>query len=205
VDVSPASRDFLLKKGTSEEYGARELKRTLHRHVTQPLATLVASGQLEPGAKVHFEVSENGESLALRTVKVDAVAPQQQRVEPTILIVDDNHQLLGFLKSELSQAGWEMLTAETSSEAQALFSEKRPATVLLDYMLGEDDGLKLGLQLIMQSPDTNIIVMTGGELGPEEQKICEQLDIPVLHKPFLASDVLHLIGYRLQRSAAASK
>src|SRR5438552_2057357 len=33
--VSPESRQFLLRKGTSDEYGARELKRTLHRQLTQ--------------------------------------------------------------------------------------------------------------------------------------------------------------------------
>jgi Cdc48 subfamily AAA family protein/ClpA/ClpB-like protein len=35
--VEPESRQFLLRKGTSEEYGARELKRTIHRKLVQPL------------------------------------------------------------------------------------------------------------------------------------------------------------------------
>ena len=43
---------FLLERGTSAEYGARELKRTIHRHLTQPLAALVAKGDVEPGAQV---------------------------------------------------------------------------------------------------------------------------------------------------------
>ena len=40
------------EKGTSAEYGARELNRTIHRHLTQPLATLVATNQVNPGARV---------------------------------------------------------------------------------------------------------------------------------------------------------
>jgi CheY-like chemotaxis protein len=204
LDVSANSRNFLLKTGTSEEYGARELKRTLHRHVTQPLATLVASGQVKPGACVHFNLSDDGESLVLHTTEpAETIATQPRRKNPTVLIVDDNHQLLHFLRSELAEAGWEMLTAETAQEAEEIFRRERPTTMLIDYMLGKDDGLKLGLHLISEAPETNIIIMTGGELAADEQSLCSQRDIPVLYKPFLVSDVLHLIGYRFQRSVSA--
>src|ERR1700691_4762410 len=40
LEVPFESRRFLLQKGTSAEYGARELNRTIHRHLTPPLATL---------------------------------------------------------------------------------------------------------------------------------------------------------------------
>ena len=39
--LSPAANRFLIERGTSPEYGARELKRTLHRHIIQPVAQLV--------------------------------------------------------------------------------------------------------------------------------------------------------------------
>src|SRR5918912_2071321 len=196
VDVPIESREFLLRKGTSEEYGARELKRTLHRHITQPLATLVASGQVEPGARMRFDLSDDGESLVITTVTEKKTDAAPQSPNPVVLIVDDNHQLLHFLKSELAQAGWEMLTAETAQQAREVFYRHRPNTVLLDYMLGETDGLQLGLQLQAQAPDTQFIIMTGGKLSSEEETICRERDFPVLHKPFLVNDILHLIGYR---------
>ena len=49
LEVPFDARGFLLEKGTSAEYGARELNRTIHRHLTQPLATLVATSQVESG------------------------------------------------------------------------------------------------------------------------------------------------------------
>jgi ATP-dependent Clp protease ATP-binding subunit ClpA len=52
VKVDAAARAFLLEKGTSSEYGARELKRTILRSLTQPIATLVAEGHIEAGATV---------------------------------------------------------------------------------------------------------------------------------------------------------
>src|SRR5580693_1485177 len=45
LEVPPETRQFLIEKGTSSEYGARELNRTIHRYLTQPLATLVAANQ----------------------------------------------------------------------------------------------------------------------------------------------------------------
>jgi ATP-dependent Clp protease ATP-binding subunit ClpA/ActR/RegA family two-component response regulator len=205
LDVPPESREFLLRKGTSEEYGARELKRTLHRHITQPLATLVASGQVEPGARMRFDLSDDEESLVINTVQEKKRDAAPLSPNPVVLIVDDNHQLLQFLKSELAQAGWEMLTAETAQEAREVFYRHMPNTVLLDYMLGDDDGLQLGLQLQAQAPPhTRFIIMTGGGLSPEEEAICQERDFPVLHKPFLVNDILHLIGYRFLSSATAS-
>jgi ATP-dependent Clp protease ATP-binding subunit ClpA len=65
IDVSDGAREFLLLKGTSEEYGARELKRVILRHVTQPLAAMVATGAILPGDVVHVDASENGERLTL--------------------------------------------------------------------------------------------------------------------------------------------
>jgi ATP-dependent Clp protease ATP-binding subunit ClpA len=64
VEVPPSSRRFLLQRGTSPEYGARELKRTLHRHVTQPLANMLTAGQIEPGSCVRLELDGQHERLA---------------------------------------------------------------------------------------------------------------------------------------------
>ncbi len=61
LDVDGEAKEFLLAKGTSSEYGARELKRTVLRSLTQPLAALLAGGAIEPGATVHarFVVEED--------------------------------------------------------------------------------------------------------------------------------------------------
>ncbi len=65
LEVPPPSRQFLLRKGTSEKYGARELKRTIHRHLVQPLAALVAAGEVEPEDCVRAELAEDSNGLRL--------------------------------------------------------------------------------------------------------------------------------------------
>jgi ATP-dependent Clp protease ATP-binding subunit ClpA len=62
LDVSVAARRYLLERGTSSEYGARELKRTILRELTQPLAAMVAKGEVAAEALVRVD---HGEGAAL--------------------------------------------------------------------------------------------------------------------------------------------
>src|SRR6266498_689119 len=98
IDVTQEAKQFLLDKGISQEYGARELKRTIHRQLTQPLATMVARGEILPGAQVTVSLKEAGETLS---IVCSGGALPAVRQTPTILIVDDNHDLLLFLAGQL--------------------------------------------------------------------------------------------------------
>jgi DNA-binding response OmpR family regulator len=79
-----------------------------------------------------------------------------------------------------------------------------PNAALLDYLLPDGNGVELGVQLQRRSSKVQIIVMTGAQLSPEEEAICQEYDFPVLRKPFLANDILNLIRARLFRSSAIS-
>src|SRR5260370_5135253 len=63
LEVPFEARQFLLRKGTSAEYGARELNRTIHRNLTQPLATMVATNQIAAGARVQVGVDDAEDKL----------------------------------------------------------------------------------------------------------------------------------------------
>ena len=200
LEVPPESRKFLLDKGTSPEYGARELNRTIHRHLTQPLATLVATNQVNPGARVRVEVGPDGESLNIRAVEQQpTVAP----ANPTVLLVDDNRDLLHFLERLMADAGWNLLTAESATEARRLMQENKPNAALLDFMLPDGNGVELGADFLRANANMLVIVMTGTILPPEEEALCEEHNFPVLRKPFLASDVMNMIRTRLVPTSGA--
>jgi DNA-binding NtrC family response regulator len=149
---------------------------------------------------LHVRLSDDQERLVIRAEQ-GRVAPSLQH--PTVLIVDDNRDLLLFLEHLLTQAGWTFLTAESAQQAREVFAQHLPNAVLLDYMLGDEDGVALSLEFQTQAPQTQVIIMTGGVLSPEEATICQERDIPILRKPFLADDILDLIRARLFRSLAA--
>ena len=198
LEVPPEARHFLLEKGTSAEYGARELNRTIHRHLTQPLATLVATNQVSAGAKVLVEIATDGTKLNLRsTASAGVPAP----ANPTVLLVDDNRDLLHFLERLMANDGWTLLTAESATEAKRLVEQHKPNAALLDYMLPDGNGVELGVEFLQSVPEMLVIVMTGTILPAEEEALCEEHNFPVLRKPFLASDVMNQIRSRLSPTA----
>lgn len=75
LDVAPKARRFLIQEGASEEYGARELKRTLHRRLVQPLAALIAAGEIQAGSRIRIDVSPRKNKLVIREISDDALAP----------------------------------------------------------------------------------------------------------------------------------
>lgn len=66
LDVPARTRRHLLRIGTSEEFGARELKRTLQRLLIQPLAVLISNGHIPPGSTIRCDVSETRSKLAFK-------------------------------------------------------------------------------------------------------------------------------------------
>jgi ATP-dependent Clp protease ATP-binding subunit ClpA len=60
LQCTVAGRNLLLDLGISVEFGARELKRTVQRNFIQPVAALVAQGQIPPGSSVVLD-AKNGE------------------------------------------------------------------------------------------------------------------------------------------------
>jgi ATP-dependent Clp protease ATP-binding subunit ClpA len=194
IEVPFETRQWLIERGTSPEYGARELKRIIHKHLTQPLATLVAKNQIEPGANVRVEIGPDQASLTLRaTSNGEEPAPSH----PTVLLVDDNRDLLQFLERLMAESGWELMAAESAGEARKMVAKRKPNAALLDYMLPDGNGVELAQQLNRIVPNMQIIMMTGSILPPEEEAICEEHEFPVLRKPFLAADVMNQIRSRL--------
>jgi len=53
--VTEAGKNFLLEEGTDVRYGARHLKRSIDRLLVQPLASLIASGQVRGGDELSVD------------------------------------------------------------------------------------------------------------------------------------------------------
>jgi ATP-dependent Clp protease ATP-binding subunit ClpA len=198
IEVPFETRQWLIEKGTSMEYGARELNRTIHRHLTQPLATMVATGGVDAGARVRVDIAPDRDKLILRsTGQGEAEAPSH----PTVLLVDDNRDLLHFLERLMAEAGWKLVTAESAADARKILQTVKPNAALLDYMLPDGNGAELGVLLRQNAPKMQIILMTGSILPPEDEAACEEHDFPVLRKPFLATEVMGQIRSQLAKNA----
>ncbi|MDZ4797443.1 MAG: AAA family ATPase [Bryobacteraceae bacterium] len=63
IEVPAKVRRCLLERGCSIEYGAREIRRAVHRHVAQPVARIVVSGLYRPGGVVRIEMPTEDDQL----------------------------------------------------------------------------------------------------------------------------------------------
>jgi len=61
--VTDNGREFLLKEGTDQRYGARHLKRAIERHVVYPLANLLATEQVHLGDLVRIDWDRQHDGL----------------------------------------------------------------------------------------------------------------------------------------------
>ncbi|MDQ2712115.1 MAG: AAA family ATPase [Acidobacteriota bacterium] len=66
LQCTASAREHLLDLGTSLEFGARELKRTLQRNFIQPVAALVSQGEIPPNSTVILDTKGKEFSILLR-------------------------------------------------------------------------------------------------------------------------------------------
>ncbi len=89
IEVDEAARALLLREGVSQEYGARELKRTIHRRILQPLAGLVAGNRVPPLGNLRVTVSEDGETLEFLPEPPRTRNQRREPVRPPVGSVND--------------------------------------------------------------------------------------------------------------------
>jgi len=74
----------------------------------------------------------------------------------TILVVDDNADVLELFRRYLQQHHYQIMPTQSSNEALQLAQEFRPHAIILDLMLPERDGWEV-LQTLTNQPDTQHI------------------------------------------------
>lgn len=80
----------------------------------------------------------------------------------SILIVEDDPDILKLLAHHFSTGGYDVRTCETGSEALARIGERLPDLVLLDLMIPEVDGLEVcrGLKANPATKHVPVIMLT---------------------------------------------
>ncbi len=60
LEVDNAAKDWLVEQGYDSVYGARPLRRTIQRHVENPLSRRILAGEFHDGAKVTVNLGDDG-------------------------------------------------------------------------------------------------------------------------------------------------
>jgi two-component system KDP operon response regulator KdpE len=87
---------------------------------------------------------------------------------PSVLVCDDEPQILRALKVVLREAGFEAVGAETAQEAVDAAAVRSPDAAIVDLVLPDGDGVEVCAQLRSWS-EMPILVLSA--IGEEEQKV----------------------------------
>jgi len=118
---------------------------------------------------------------------------------PTILIIEDEPELVKVLRSYLEQAGFHVLTAYRGDTGLSTWEHKRPDLVLLDLNLPGMDGLDVAREIRRKS-DTPIIMLTA-RVEETDQLIGLELGADdYIPKPFSPRVVIARVRALLRRS-----
>ena len=110
--------------------------------------------------------------------------PQEDQQRPTVLIVDDEAVIRGFLYDYLSECGFNVLTVESGDEAvRALENNSAIDLVFSDVrMPGHIDGFGLARWVLAHKPGLPIL-LTSGDLG-KINATRELAGIEIVPKPY---------------------
>lgn len=120
-------------------------------------------------------------------------------LQRTILIVDDEAQIIRVLRHVLSAHDYAVLSADDGVAGLEQFRERRPDLVLADLQMPEMDGLELCRQIRKES-DVPIVILS---VRDEEETIVEALDAGAddyVTKPFRTPELLARLRSALRRS-----
>ena len=76
-----------------------------------------------------------------------------------ILLVDDEPDILEFIKYNLNKEGFEVFTANNGKEALAIAARELPALIILDVMMPDMDGIETCAK-IRETPNLNNCIIT---------------------------------------------
>jgi len=113
---------------------------------------------------------------------------------PSILIVDDQPEVLRLFARGLEVAGYRVHTAETVDEGMQFISAEPPAAVLVDLKMPYVNGMGMLYRLRQAYPRMPVAIITGMQnLDKESLQEIAMLDASVHYKPLSIAQVQQIV------------
>jgi len=125
-------------------------------------------------------------------------------MSPTLLIIEDEPELVRVLRSYLEQAGFTVLTALRGDVGLTTWEDKHPDLVILDLNLPGMDGLEVARRIRQNEIRRTPIIMLTARINESAQLLGLELGADdYIPKPFSPRIVVARVNALLRRSEAA--
>lgn len=121
----------------------------------------------------------------------------------SLLLVDDDADLLRLLSIRLQAEGYAVQTASSAEQALARIAVARPRVVLTDLRMDGMDGMALFEQLHKQDPTLPVILLTAHGTIPDAVDATQRGVFGYLTKPFKDGALLALLERAMQSSGGS--
>ena len=135
--------------------------------------------------------------------ETDSVADQarlsrQGSERPPVLVVDDDPQMLRFVREALVHAGYSPLVTGDCRELSRIIREENPHLVLLDLLLPGTDGIEL-MENVPGMADLPVIFISAYGRDETIARALEQGAVDYIVKPFSATELTARVRAALRR------
>lgn len=114
--------------------------------------------------------------------------------QKTILIVDDDRELVDGLRAVLDRQGFRVITAHDGHQAKTAIYNQRPDLVILDMMMPRMGGYPV-LEHFKGKPEAPPIIMVTANEGSRHKAYAEYLGvIEYIRKPFATEKLLDAVA-----------
>jgi two-component system response regulator GlrR len=126
-------------------------------------------------------------------------------IRPSVLVVDDDPDLLRLMQIRLSAAGYSVTTAESAERALAQLAVARPKVVVTDLRMSGMDGMALFQSIQAQNAALPVIILTAHGTIPDAVAAVKSGLFGYLTKPFEAKTLLTEIERALSLGRGAGE
>jgi CheY-like chemotaxis protein len=109
---------------------------------------------------------------------------EQEARPATVLVIDDDPDVRGFIVEALQEQGYEVREAADGASGLAAFERERPDLVVLDFIMPGLSGADVAKRLLKRHADQHILFVSGYSETDSIRKIAP--GAPLLTKPFRA-------------------
>ena len=111
-----------------------------------------------------------------------------------VLLVDDEVEFTELLAERMRAREMEVDTADTGMAAIARVKQKYYDAIVLDLAMPGMDGIETLKQILSDSPDQQVVLLTGHATVPKSVEAIKQGAIEFLEKPADIDKLLEIIG-----------
>jgi DNA-binding response OmpR family regulator len=125
--------------------------------------------------------------------------------QKTILVVDDDRELIDGLRTLLEKQGYKVIQANDGHQAKSVIYNQRPDLVILDMMMPRMGGYPV-LEHFRGKPDVPPIIMITANEGSRHKAYAEYLGVvDYIRKPFAMERLLDAVNKAFAQSKPAEE